>query len=160
MASSLGNIAPAKDDAIRLPMATYPKSPKEMTKGMMYFPRMLDKIRLHLRGELHEDYQENFGALKAADGVCSNFLRVHHRDLIDRVKQGGTDDEILEWCFEKGRRLNDGDLFVWNGFASKLGWRDSITSRLEQRKKDAGIADRDDIVTIPDLIDFDEGRRS
>ena len=23
-----------------------------MTKGMMYFPRMLDKIRLHLRGEL------------------------------------------------------------------------------------------------------------
>ena len=46
-------------------MATYPKSPKEMTKGMMYFPRMLDKIRLHLRGELHEDYQENFGALES-----------------------------------------------------------------------------------------------
>ena len=81
-----------------------------MTKGMMYFPRMLDKIRMHLRGELHEDYQENFGALKAADGVCCNFLRVHHRDLIERVKQGGTDEEILEWCFEKGRRLNDGDL--------------------------------------------------
>ena len=83
-----------------------------MTKGMMYFPRMLDKIRLHLRGELHEDYRENFGALKAADGVCCNFLRVHHRDLIERVKQGGTDEEILEWCFEKGRPLNDGDLFV------------------------------------------------
>jgi uncharacterized protein DUF5069 len=146
------------DDAIHLSMATYPKSPKETTKGMLYFPRMLDKIRLHLRGELHADYQENFGALKAADGVCCNFLRVHHRDLVERVKQGGTDEEILEWCFEKGRRLNDGDLFVWNGFASKLGWRDSITPRLEQRKKEAGIADRDDIATIPDLIDFDEGR--
>jgi hypothetical protein len=58
------------DDAIHLPMATYPKSPKEMIKGMMYFPRMLDKIRLRLRGELHEDYQENFGAPKAADGMC------------------------------------------------------------------------------------------
>src|SRR3954465_8058235 len=78
-------------------MTTYPKSPKEMTRGMIYFPRMLDKIRLHLRGELHEDYQENFGALKAADGTCCNFLRVHHRDLIERVKQGGTDEEILEW---------------------------------------------------------------
>ena len=44
-----------------------------MTKGMMYFPRMLDKIRLHLRGELHEDYQENFGALKAADGYAAIF---------------------------------------------------------------------------------------
>jgi gluconokinase len=118
---------------------------------MMYFPRMLDKIRLHLRGELHQDYQENLGALKAADGVCCNFLRVHHRDLIERVKQGGTDEEIQEWCFENGRCLNEGDLFVWNGFASKLGW-------LEQRKKEAGIADRNDIQCIPDLIDFDEGR--
>ena len=72
----------------------------------------------------------------------------------------GTDDEILEWCFEKGRRLNEGDLFVWNGFASKLGWRDAITPRLEQRKRDAGISDRDDICTIPDFIDFDEGRFS
>jgi Domain of unknown function (DUF5069) len=153
-------LLPPRDDAIHLAMATYPKSPKEMTKGMMYFPRMLDKIRLHLRGELDEDYQENFGALKAADGTCCNFLRVHHRDLIERVKQGGTDEEILEWCFEKGRRLNDGDLFVWNGFGSKLGWRDSITPRLEQRKKEAGIADRNDILTIPDLIDFDEGRES
>ena len=54
--------------------------------------------------------------------------------------------------------MNEGDLFVWNGFASKLGWRDSITPRLERRKKEAGITDRDDIVTIPDLIDFDEGR--
>jgi gluconokinase len=121
---------------------------------------MLDKIRLHLRGELHEDYQENFGALKAADGVCCNFLRVHHRDLIERVKQDSTDEEILEWCFEKGRGLNDGDLFVWNGFASKLGWRDSVTPRLERRKREAGIADRDDIVTISDLIDFDEDRKS
>jgi gluconokinase len=146
------------DNAIRSLMRIYPKSPTEKTRGMMYFPRMLDKIRLHVRGELHEDYQENFGGLKAADGVCCNFLRVRHRDLIERVKQGGTDEEILDWCFENGRRLNEGDLFVWNGFASKLGWRDAITPRLEQRKKEMGIADRNDIQCIPDLIDFDEGR--
>ena len=71
---------------------------------------------------------------KAADGVCCNFLRVHYRDLRERVLQGGTDEEILEWCFEKGRRLNEGDLFVWNGFASKLGWRDSASSILEEAK--------------------------
>jgi len=53
----------------------FPKTLKEMTNGMMYFPRMLDKIRLHL-----------------------------------------------------------------------------------QRKREMGIADRDDIQCIPDLIDFDEGR--
>jgi hypothetical protein len=139
-------------------MTTYPKSPKEMTKGMMYFPRMVDKIRLHARGELHEDYHKNLGAPRTLDGACCNFLRVNYADLCERVKQGGTDEEILEWCFERGRRLNEGDLFVWNGFVSKLGWRDSYASVLEQRKTNHGIADRDDIVTIPDFIDFDEGR--
>jgi gluconokinase len=136
----------------------FPKSPKEMAKGMMYFPRMIDKIRLHAKGELHEDYQQNFGAPQTADSVCCNFLRVHHRDLIERVKQGGTDEEILEWCFEKGRPLNEGDLFVWNGFASKLGWRDRVTPLLEKRKHEMGIPDRKDIECIPDLIDFDEKR--
>ncbi len=129
-----------------------------MTRGMMYFPRMLDKIRLHLRGELHEDYRDNFGALRAADGVCCNFLRVHHRDLIVRVRQGGTDEEILEWCFEKGRRLNEGDLMIWNGFVSNLGWRDFATQNLEDGKRKLGIINRDDVATIADLIDFDEGR--
>ena len=96
----------AQDEEIYLCMTTYPKSPKEMTSGMIYFPRMLDKIRLHARGELHEDYHKNLGALRAVDGACCNFLRVHYRDLRERVMQGGTDEEILEWCFEKGRRLN------------------------------------------------------
>jgi Domain of unknown function (DUF5069) len=54
-------------------MSTYPKSPRETTRGMMYFPRMLDKIRLHARGELDEDYDENLGHPKAADGLCCNF---------------------------------------------------------------------------------------
>jgi gluconokinase len=139
-------------------MNTYPKSPKEMTNGMMYFPRMLDKIRLHARGELHEDYHANLGAARAADGACSNLLRVRYDNLRERVLQGGTDEDILEWCFEKGRRLNEGDLVVWNGFTSKLGWRDFATPTLERVKKANGISDRDDIATIADWIDFDEGR--
>jgi len=139
-------------------MMTYPKSPKKMTRGMMYFPRMLDKIRLHAGGELHEDYHENLGAPRSLDGACCNFLRVNHADLRERVLQGGTDEEILEWCFSTGRRLNDGDIFVWNAFASKLGWHDSSTALLEERKKKYGISDRADILTIPDLMDFDEGR--
>jgi hypothetical protein len=146
------------ETTIAFGMHTHPKSPKEMARGMIYFPRMLDKIRLHARGELHEDYHKNLGAQRAADGACCNFLRVHYRDLRERVLQGGTDEEILNWCFENGRRPNEGDIFVWNCFASKLGWRDFATPTLEEAKEKAGISDRDDIATIPDLIDFDEGR--
>ncbi len=126
----------------------------------MYFPRMLDKIRLHARGELHEDYHRNLGKADRADGACCNFLRINYADLRERVLQGGTDEEILEWCFQKGRQLNEGDLIVWNGFASKLGWRDFASPMVEEAKQKMSIADRADIVTIPDMIDFDEGRKS
>jgi hypothetical protein len=141
-------------------MSTYPTSPKEMTGGMMYFPRMLDKIRRHARGELAEDYHANLGGPKTADGMCLNFLRVNYADLCERVQQEGSDEEILDWCFEKGRRLNTGDLIVWNGFISKFGWNDFATPILERQKKNYGIAHRTDIITIPDLIDVDEGRKS
>jgi gluconokinase len=138
----------------------FPKSPNEMSKGMIYFPRMLDKIRLHSKSELPEEYHKNLGARRAADGACCNFLRINYVDLVERVKQGGSDEEILEWCFEKGRRLNEGDIVVWNGFASKLGWRDFMTPRFEELKKEQGVAGRADIACVPDLMDFEEGRTS
>jgi gluconokinase len=141
-------------------MSTYPKSPKEMTGGMMWFPRMLDKIRMHARGELGEDYHTRLGKTRAADGMCLSFLRMNYNDLRDRVLADGSDEEILEWCYENGRRLNEGDLRVWNGFISKLGWNDFATPVLDKQKQENGITDRVDIVTIPDLIDLDEGRRS
>lgn len=125
----------------------------------MYFPRMLDKIRLHARGELPEDYHANLGKPKRADGACTNFLRTNYNVLCQRVAKGGTDEEILEWCYQNGRRLNAGDLTVWNSFISKLGWNDFATPRLEEEKEKYGITHRTDIATIPELIDLDEKRR-
>jgi gluconokinase len=55
--------------------------------------------------------------------------------------------------------LNEGDLAVWNGFIFKLGWNDFASPLLEEEKQKCGIADRTDIATIPELIDFDEKRR-
>lgn len=125
---------------------------------MMWLPRMLDKIRLHSRGELHSDYHPNLGRATAMDGRCLNFLRLKFEDLKNRMEQGGTDEEILEWCYQTGRRLNEGDLEVWNAFVSKFGWKDRATAFLEKRKAELGIPNRTDIETIPQLIDLDEGR--
>ena len=127
---------------------------------MRYFARLLDKIRLHARGELGADYHENLGKTNAADGEICNFLRVNYAELRERVLAGGNDEEVLEWCYEKGRRLNEGDLVVWNGFMSKFGWNDFATPVLERRKREMGISDRTDIKTIGEMIDFDEGRLS
>ena len=139
-------------------MNTYPASPKEMCGGVMYFPRMIDKIRMHGCGKLPADYHENFGRRQGGDGMLCNFLRVEHGKLCELVMTGGTDEEILEWCYVNGRRLNEGDIMVWNAFISKLGWNDFATPFLEHIKQKEHIAHRTDIQTIIDLIDLDEGR--
>jgi len=37
------------------------RSPSEKVGGLFYFGRMLDKIRLHAKGELPLDYHANLG---------------------------------------------------------------------------------------------------
>jgi hypothetical protein len=138
-------------------MSQKPVSAYAKAGGMAYFPRMISKIRLHAVGELPPDYQANLG--KGADGFCASFLRVQYDALTKRVLAGGTDDEILEWCFTNGRRPNEDDLIVWNGFILKLGWNDPASRRLQKVKADAGLAHRDDIQTMPDFFDVDEGRK-
>src|SRR6266699_512431 len=83
-------------------MATFPlRSPSEKVGGLFYFVRMLDKIRLHARGELPSDYHANLG--KGFDEKCVRFLRVNYDELVERVKKSGSDEEILQWCFSVGR---------------------------------------------------------
>jgi len=142
----------AKPDA-----STLPCGPLDEAAGLIYFPRMLAKIRLHAEGRLWEDLCHNLG--KGMDAWCSGFLHVSYDDLKARVLLGGSDAEILAWCEEHGRPLNDSDRLVWNAFASKLGWNDHVSAILRKRKGEAGLGERDDIQTMPHYIDVDEGRR-
>src|SRR5436853_6446926 len=89
---------PAKSAVNVAAMKNCPKSPRSTVGGMMYFGRMLDKIRLRARGELPEEYHANLGVPRSADGVCLNFLRINYDDLKKRVMERGTDEEILEWA--------------------------------------------------------------
>ena len=137
--------------------ATLPCSPLDETAGLMYFPRMVGKIRLAAAGRLWEELHNNLG--KGSDGSCCGFLHVSYDDLKARVLEGGTDEEILGWCMQHGRPLHDTDRLVWNAYISKLGWNDHVSAMLEKRKADNGISGRTDIQTMAHYIDVDEGRR-
>jgi len=141
-------------------MNAKPKSAYEKVGGMFYFGRMLDKIRLNARGELHPDYHANLGAKRAADGFCCGFLRVEYSEIKDRVLKRGTDLEILHWCFEKGRKLDAVDVMIWNEFARKLGWNDPASPVLEKYKVGSGLAERADIETMMEYFEIDEGRKA
>ena len=95
---------------------------------------------------------------KGFDEKCVKFLRVDYDGLVERVKQGGTDKEILDWCFTVGRKPTADDIYVWNEFMRKRGWNDEVSEMVERRKAEAGMTDRSDIQTSFQFIDADEGR--
>jgi hypothetical protein len=130
------------------------------TNGLVYFARMLDKIRLKAAGKLPDGY---FVGLEPDDTVfdarCTRFLGVNYDDLAKRTLQGGSDEEILEWCFENGKRPNEEEIEIFNSFLLKRGWRDASSEELESVKKENGLGDRPDIKTWVDFHDADEGRK-
>lgn len=132
------------------------RSPFVQVGGLVYFGRMLDKIRAHAKGELPPDYQANLS--RGFDERCVGFLRVNYKQLVEQVKQGGTDEELLQWCFSMGRQPSEDEIYVWNEFMRKRGWNDEVSETLKRRKKEAGMAGRSEIETMFTFIDADEGR--
>src|SRR5215468_10234048 len=105
------------------------------TKGLIYFARMLDKIRLKAAGKLPPEYFSGVEDPTHFDARCTRFLGVNYDDLVERTLKGGSDEEILEWCFERGRRPSEEEIATWNSFQSKRGWRDGASVDLQAAKK-------------------------
>jgi gluconokinase len=132
------------------------RSPSSQTGGISYFPRMLDKIRLHAAGTLPHDYHANLGG--GFDRRALSFLWIEYAALVERVKQGGSDEEIFAWAVAQGRQPSPEEIEIWNDFMRKRGWNDESSERLAMRKRESGFEKRDDIQTFFDFIDADEGR--
>lgn len=132
------------------------RSPPDRVRGICYFGRMLDKIRPHTACRLPADYHGNLGGV--FDARCCSFVGVDYVASADRVKAGGSDEEVLDWCFTQGRAANEEAVEVWNEFMRKRGWNDEATPTLQRRLREGGYEDRSDIQTFFDFIDLDEGR--
>ena len=134
------------------------RSPADRVGDLIYFGRMLDKIRLHLAGTLPEIYHANLGG--GFDERCIHFLRISYRDLWDHLAAhpDSSDEDLYDWALSRGRHPADEEIEVWNEFMRKRGWKDDATPRLVQRKADDGFAGRADIETMFQYIDADEGR--
>jgi gluconokinase len=128
------------------------------TKGLIYFARMLDKIRLNAAGRLEPGYFVGVEDPTFFDARCTRFLGVKYDELVERTLQGGSDEEIVEWCFQRGRRPSEEEISIWNAFLTKRGWRDEASADLQAAKERPGLRDRDDIQTWVDMHDAEEGR--
>ncbi|HRH98330.1 MAG TPA: DUF5069 domain-containing protein [Prosthecobacter sp.] len=126
---------------------------------LIYFGRMLDKIRLHAEARLPADYVPLLGDTQfyTLDGRCCRFLGVPYAEIKERTLHGGNDEEILAWAHARGIVRSDEECHMWNRFIAKLGWRDERSHLLPRRIQDSGLTGKT-IETLIDHIEYDEGR--
>jgi hypothetical protein len=142
-----------------MPSVSGLRSPYVKVGRLVFFGRMLDKIRLRAAGRLPAEYQANLGDARpnVFDARCCRFLGLRHADITARTLQGGTDEEILAWCEARGTPRAHDECLAWNHFMTKIGWRDRRSAVLQQRVREYGLAEKR-VETFFDLIDYDEGR--
>ena len=135
----------------------YPRSSRETMDGWMHLPRYIDKIRLHLAGRLHPDYQPNFG--KGFDGMWLKAAGATHEQMIGLVKSSITDGQVCDWVRQNVKRSPAEKRAHAEDMTNRPRPDDAAANeRLRQRKAEFGLAHRDDIRTFVDLNDADEKR--
>ncbi|MBI3875713.1 MAG: DUF5069 domain-containing protein [Verrucomicrobia bacterium] len=136
----------------------YPRSAKESMAGWAYLPRFVDKIRLHLAGKLHADYQENF-AHKGFDAKWLQAAGLTAEQFIAVVKNSITDGEVCDWV-AKNVKKSDAEKAAFNNAVLNYGREadPAVQARLKMRKEQSGFAHRDDLQCFVDYMDADEKR--
>ena len=79
-----------------------PRSPRETMCGWMHLPRYIDKIRLHLAGKLHKDYQANLG--KGFDGWWLEAAGLAHEQFVEIVKGTIIDGQVADWVLKNVKK--------------------------------------------------------
>ncbi|MCF7790074.1 MAG: DUF5069 domain-containing protein [Prosthecobacter sp.] len=134
------------------------RSPFDQVNGLVYFGRMLDKIRLTAAGTLPEGWQPMRGNAKGSfDWRCCEFLKIDYTALEAETLKGGSDESLLAWAYANGREPTEQEIEVWNAFMTKRGWRDAGTQRLNERLEEIGLPPGT-VLTMFEYIEIDEGR--
>ena len=127
------------------------------TRGLVFFARMLDKIRLQSAGKLRAGYNLGFDEPSCFDARFCRFWEVSYERIRDATLAGKSNDEVLSEVLGTGP-LNPERVLAWNALILKRGWRDDVSSELEEVKRTHGFGRRSDIQTFVDFHDADEGR--
>ena len=134
----------------------YPRSPYEKMDGWVHLPRLIDKIRLHKAGQLHEDYQPNY-LNKGFDLAWFEASGVDPNALIKVVTDSVIDGQISDWIKANVNKSDTDKEDLQNNLLS-YGTHGALLERLNQRKAESGLQDRHDIQCMFQYIDADEGR--
>ena len=132
-----------------------PRSPYERLGGYVHLPRLIDKARLHRKGLLDGYNYKTVGF----DKHLLAFLKLNPDAFEEAAYQLDDDAAILQWVQQNGATHSADAIAHWNeAMISRQPDTAAKKARFLHFLKEAGGADRQDIRTYFDLIEFDEGR--
>jgi hypothetical protein len=124
--------------------------------GLLYLPRFLAKCRyVKEHGALPASYAKNY--LRGCDRFLSQHLGINPSD-VEKIVRAAADDAEIE---AKLQQLLPADVraAAWNRRFVQMGMSTAGREFIKEALTAMGCVDRaDDIKSVPDLIEFDEGR--
>jgi len=121
-----------------------PRSPRLKLGGYVILPRMLDKGRAQIAGKSGE-FDQRF----------LDFTGIESAQVLDRLKQGKTDTEMLAWVREQSKRT-DFEIYAWSNYQIQRSPSDVEGWEFFNESMKTLAPERDDIVTWFDLLDLDD----
>ena len=87
---------------------SFPVPDHQKTRGVVYFARMISKIRLHAAGQLPADFISHLGLADntSLDARFCRFWSLDYDKVKARTLAGGTDEEIFDHLFAGHQTLN------------------------------------------------------
>ena len=141
--------------------APYPRSPKIRLGNIAHLGRMIDKVRLRQAGQIPDYNYLTVGF----DRYLLDFLELDTSAFEQNVRDGGTDQDILDWVRAQMTTRTPEELAGWNERIEASGpMDDTAKSRFQQRLEDVAKKRGVPVATLPhvtawaDLIELDEDR--
>jgi Domain of unknown function (DUF5069) len=127
-----------------------PRSPRLKLGGYVILPRMLDKGRAEIAGKAGE-----YHFACPLDQRLLSFTGLTAEDIVNLLKQGKSDTEVLAWIREHAKQ-NDWEIFHWSEFHILRVPSDNESRQHFNETLQKIAPDRDDIATWFDLLDLDD----
>lgn len=129
-----------------------PRSPRQKLGGYVILPRAIDKGRAKLAGTIGE-----YHFACPLDKRFLSFVGIEPEALLEQLKAGKGDGEILAWVQENAKNKRaDWEIAAWSKFQESKS-PDSVQAKEKQAKQIAAInPNRTDIITGFDLLDLDD----
>lgn len=141
-----GMIRYAAPDLTRHP----PRSVRVRLGGYAHLPRLLDKARALVAGRIGAYVYDC-----PLDGPFFAFTGLKPGDLLEEVRRGGSDGEVLAWITARCPRAPQ-EIAAWSQWLEHYGPGDEeMHAWFAEVLADTG-AGRDDLRTYADLLDHDD----